>query len=63
MMEEKSIKKILELQGFPVTGDDIIHTASIQSLVIEAQAALKDFPDLYMEKPITVVDKEVLDND
>ncbi len=63
MIEEKSIKKLLELQGFPVDETDILYTQGILAIVKQAQTSLTDFPDLYKEKPITVVDKEVLAND
>ena len=63
MFDERRIKKELKLQGFPVTGEDIAFTAGIVATVNEAQAALKEFPDLYKEEPMTVVDKGVLGDD
>ena len=63
MFDEKRIKKELKMQGFPVTGKDVAYTAGIVAKVNEAQAALKDFPDLHKEKPMTVVDKGVLGDD
>jgi len=63
MFDEKNIKKELELQGFPITEKDIMYTLGIVTMVNKAQASLKGFPDLCKEKPLTVVDKEVLKND
>ena len=63
MFDEKRIKKELKLQGFPVTGEDVAYTAGIVAMVNEAQDALKEFPDLFKEKPLTIVDKGVLGDD
>ena len=63
MFDERRIKKELKLQGFPVTGEDIAYTVGIVATVNEAQVALKEFPDLHKEKPMTVVDKGVLGDD
>ena len=63
MFDERRIKKELKLQGFPVTGKDVAYTAGIVATVNEAQATLKEFPDLHKEKPMTVVDKGALGDD
>lgn len=63
MFDPKNIKKELELQGFPVTETDVLYTQGIVAMVTKAQAPLSNFRDLCKEKPLTVVDKEVLTND
>jgi hypothetical protein len=63
MIDESNIRKELELQGFQINETDIIYTQNILSMVNQAQDALKEFPELLKEKPITIVDKGVLVDD
>lgn len=54
------IKQALNLQGLPIYETDIQHIHNILCTINQAQASLKEFPDLNMYVPITIVDKRLM---
>lgn len=58
MMNADIIKQNLSYQGLPVKEDDIPFIQQTLKALNEAKAVLPHFPDLNMEVPITIVDKE-----
>lgn len=60
---EKYLQQGLKVPGLPVHGADIPYILQTLSTVKKAEAALKEFPSLKEELPITIVDKRRLTND
>jgi hypothetical protein len=60
MDDANFIRQGLHLQDLPVYEADIPFIQQIRFTIKQAEAALPYFPDLNMEVPITIVDKELL---
>lgn len=57
---EDFIRKSLYLQGLPVYEADIPYIYQLLYTINQAEGALHAFPDLNLETPITIVDKELM---
>lgn len=60
---EKYLKQGLKVPGLPVHSADIPYILQTLSIVKQSEEALKEFPSLNEELPITLVDKRRLTND
>ncbi|MBP1970477.1 hypothetical protein J2Z83_002598 [Virgibacillus natechei] len=54
------LRQSLYLQGLPIYEADLPYIHHILYTINEAEAPLKAFPELNVEVPITIVDKELM---